>query len=460
MNSSIFNCVQRRSPVHVMITSTLVAITIPSIIQYWAAWIMFVPILVMIYTEPKPLRDLLYGFGIFLIFFTLAVHSVIPAYGWKHFSILVCFAAGVNGLQIGLWSLTAKQLGKIQRYQTVLLISAPVVIWMTSYFLVKNSNTDSLGFEVFYYQPLVLMQIAHELHYGVIVALILFCNTTLALAIARKSYTPLVGTVCTALLVTSIFMYGTKRLASPIIEGDIRIALAQSDFPMSMLWRENNAATIFSMYETWAQQAREANVKVLLYPEYNLSRVLSYEDTIDFYAELAQVSGAYVIAGTYTDYVERDDGSTGQYNVSLTFSPEGELLGTYSAMANVPFRSIGEYFGADAKVTDTPLGKTGTLLCYDDTSRWVAEKLTAAGAQSLVVLTNPSSFSSNAIHEFQLIQDQLRAIENGLPLFRLSANGPSAVMDTYGRKLLQTLPDTQQLIITDVHVPGVSAVSL
>lgn len=440
----------RRSPVHPLLTTILLVLSIPPIQQLWAIWFAFIPLFLLIYMRPRPILDALYAFLIFAVWWSITGYAVIAAYGWRMFLMIIGGSGCVAAVIIGLSSLGVHYCQK-REAPSIVHIILPVGIWLTVISILGNTDLGYMPFELYFYQPLPLLQVARigGLHF--LIALILLWNISIAYYIAYKDRTAKRMAMCSLVLTGIIFVWGLSLIHQEKPDAQkVKVALVQSNFPMSMEWRNDNQKYIFERYGDWADRAKKESVDMIIYPEYNLSRVLSYEDTIKFYSTLAKRSGAYLFAGTYTDEKTNAKGERGKYNVGLGFDSEGNLLGAQKSAANLPFRKIGQLFDGDFIEMNTPFGSPGILLCYDDSVRWVANKWMKNGADFLIVLTNPSTFAGPSIRGFQMHQDQLRAIESNKELIRVSANGISGIIDRFGKLRSASRYDHEELIIASL----------
>jgi len=79
-----------------------------------------------------------------------------------------------------------------------------------------------------------------------------------------------------------------------------------------------------------------------------------------------------------------------------------------------------------------PLGRFGTLICYEAMLSVPASKLAAMGAEALVIVSNEGAFDGTLLKRRRLRQDRLRAVETGLWVVRATETGPSGSIDHRG----------------------------
>ena len=118
--------------------------------------------------------------------------------------------------------------------------------------------------------------------------------------------------------------------------------------------------------------------------------------------ETVKKSGMYVV---FTAHEKDNDGL--KYNTSFLISDKGEILGKYR---KVFLTGIGEIKdgamtpGSDFPVFDTPIGKIGMLICWDNWFPEGARELAKKGAEIVV-------WSTRGFHEERAIT---RAMDNGV----------------------------------------------
>ncbi|TNJ39979.1 apolipoprotein N-acyltransferase [Phaeobacter sp. B1627] len=164
-------------------------------------------------------------------------------------------------------------------------------------------------------------------------------------------------------------------------------------------------------------------------------------------ALVAAAGGAELLYG-----IQREENGR-YYNSAVVMSAEGEALDIYDKVHLVPF---GEYMplpyvwerlgvfglaaraaagyapGARHKVLETSLGRALPLICYEGV---FAQDVGSAPSRPdfLVLMTNDAWFGTYSGPYQHLVQAQLRAAEQGLPMLRVANTGVSAMIDPYGR---------------------------
>ena len=202
---------------------------------------------------------------------------------------------------------------------------------------------------------------------------------------------------------------------------------------------------ILSRYQSLALEAAKEKPEVIVFPSYTMP-FDPYRST-NFFSDLAKETGAFLIVSTFIPKVpDRTIDEAGQYEVALLFSPNDGLVALDKAVEGPPFRKIHQVLTKETQILNTPLGKVGTLLCFEDVLARRAKEEVKLGADVLVALSNPGHFTKTFMPGYHLYQDQLRAIETGKPVIRVSANGYSAIIDPRGRVIAKTELGKQQIL--------------
>jgi len=406
-------------------------LTLQPIGLIWAAWVAFVPLLYSIGSHPKPIRDAFIGLAIGLLYNALALYWIFY-YSVFIFFKVVPLCALPWGIFAGLVSLAESRLS----FRNRLLGSAarvfiPPSLWVLLTIPFQFSPVGALPLEIPFYQPLPLLQLASIGGMPLISFLVLSMNSALALSLREKRKEITVMVLLLLTVVLSATAWGFVRLAQPS-PGKIPVALIQTNLPMSDVWRKEHIGLIREKYAALAREAARSKPALIFFPQYNLLSDVYREP--EFFNQLARETGAFIVLGTYTPgQAEVSPEIGGRYNIALVFSPEEGLVGAYRATQGPPFREIGQLFGKEFPLIKTPAGQMGLLLCFEDTIPSVSKTWAKKGADFLVVLSNTGHFTKTTVPRYHLIQDQLRALETGRELIRVTPHGYSAVIDSRGR---------------------------
>ncbi|OIQ27647.1 MAG: apolipoprotein N-acyltransferase [Alphaproteobacteria bacterium MedPE-SWcel] len=233
------------------------------------------------------------------------------------------------------------------------------------------------------------------------------------------------------------------------------VRLVQPNAPQDEKWRpEKRWVFVERMLELTAARGDHdlsdavagARPDLVIWPETAIPTLQNHID--DVTPALVQAAGgAELLYG-----IQREE--NGRYfNSAVVMSAEGEALDIYDKRHLVPF---GEYMplphlwerfgvfglaaraaagyapGARHMLLDTSVGRALPLICYEGV---FAQNVGAAPSRPdfLVLITNDAWFGSYSGPYQHLVQAQLRAAEQGLPMLRAANTGVSAVIDPYGR---------------------------
>jgi apolipoprotein N-acyltransferase len=97
------------------------------------------------------------------------------------------------------------------------------------------------------------------------------------------------------------------------------------------------------------------------------------------------------------------------------------------------------------------MGRVGMLICNEGMLPEVAGDRVRAGAELLVSPSNDNWIAGEGFPEHYLAVVALRAIEQRRYLVRASTAGPSAVVDPWGRVLVQTPSRSRHLLLGRVR---------
>lgn len=246
-----------------------------------------------------------------------------------------------------------------------------------------------------------------------------------------------------------MIVWGHNRLSTITQPLGKKIALVQHNLPLGDPWADEHTAEILQTYESSALEAAASKPDLIIFPFYDLPQ--DPERNPEWPQKLSAQIGIPIILGAHIPVTSRDKlFSDGYHSKLFYFHPEAIESKIYEAVRGVPFQPIPEKTASEYTLLETPSGKIGGLICYEDTRPKIADKARHMGAELLVSLSNPGHFQKTMIPRYHLIQDQLRAIETGLPLVRVSANGFSAFIDSRGRILQKTELSERKILVPQI----------
>lgn len=132
------------------------------------------------------------------------------------------------------------------------------------------------------------------------------------------------------------------------------------------------------------------------------------------------------------------------FNSVVIFSPDGSVASRYSkshTAADEPFNTK----GTDFPVADTPLGRWGTLICFDRQLPETARILALKGAQFILV---PAWGSSGEMNDIMM---RVRAYENGVWLAFVHPKR-TLIIDPGGKVVASNTGDADQIVLAPIHI--------
>ncbi|HNU09774.1 MAG TPA: apolipoprotein N-acyltransferase [Rubrivivax sp.] len=187
--------------------------------------------------------------------------------------------------------------------------------------------------------------------------------------------------------------------------------------------------------------------------------------------EIVDAAGVPFVLGTYT----RDP--AGEYNAAAFLAPGQGLVGFYRKTRLFPFTEAVPAWldgprlrrwlpwtgawqpGDGARVLPLWLSDGREipalpLICLDAVDPMLAIQGARLGARVILSMSNDSWFTEHPLGaRLHLAVAAFRSIETGLPQFRVTANGVSAVIDAHGEILAQARMGERTLVVGELPVP-------
>lgn len=174
-------------------------------------------------------------------------------------------------------------------------------------------------------------------------------------------------------------------------------------------------------------RAMPAGIDHVVWPEYSAPfDIRGNERDWKLVRDLCSEKGITLTFGTQA----REEGSEEWRNIALTMDASG-ALGEHTKVHTVHFFNDG-IPGTSAKPVETPFGKVGTPICFDCDYEGVVRKMTAAGAEYIVVPTMDAESWSARQHDQHAELTRIRAAENGRWIFVVATSGVSQLIDPSG----------------------------
>ena len=210
----------------------------------------------------------------------------------------------------------------------------------------------------------------------------------------------------------------------------VRVAAIQPAFKIK------SEAGLQKMYDL-TRQAATQGAQLVVWHESALPFDPQAEHSDELRALVAK-TGTHLVIG-YAVKTEQ-----GLRNEVTVLTPEGEFLGVYGKDHPVAFAGETSLTRGTYPVYETPLGRLGTIICYDLDFTDTARKVARNGAQLITV----PSFDWPEVAAKHYSHIVFRAAENRVAMIKADVAFDSAIVDPYGRILERAVtPRPEQAIL-------------
>ncbi len=193
-----------------------------------------------------------------------------------------------------------------------------------------------------------------------------------------------------------------------------------------------NVAGVQLEFPTEAEVLRSLNEVLIKQPEASLIMLSEYTfhgPVPDKVRAWCKAHGKYLVAGGRAA-AEKDD----YYNTAFVIGPTGEVV--FQQAKCVPIQFFQDGLPAPKQVLwESPWGRLGICICYDLSFSRVTDELVRQGAQGILVPTMDVITWGEHQHELHARVAPVRAMEYGVPIFRVASSGISQLIDARGRTL-------------------------
>jgi apolipoprotein N-acyltransferase len=283
-----------------------------------------------------------------------------------------------------------------------------------------------------------------------------------------------------ALLVIFAGLYGAVTLSHPVPEGDIDVILAQGSESTQRQWSGDYTQRALNNYRRVTADEIGAEIyggdsgaepdaeRLIIWPETSIPDAFTRRDIRLQIVDLARRLNSTIITGCMTyfpgesevfseDSVSSDEVDYDKYNSLVAFEPDGTIVPMYSKVHLVAFGEViplkdlitdwfPEYPWGDTDispgtgwyVTDTSIGKIGSVICYESIFPQLTRIPVKDGAEILVGASNTSWFLRTRASYQHGYMDVFRAIENRIWFCRAATTGVSSVIDPQGRVIVNS----------------------
>jgi apolipoprotein N-acyltransferase len=261
---------------------------------------------------------------------------------------------------------------------------------------------------------------------------------------------------------------GVIRLARPLSNPTLRVALVQPSVGNAEKWdpqqREDIFRDLFELSRAGIAQGAELVIWAETAAPCYLLKDYVYRPFVE---QLAAETGVPILLGL-PDYQVTPEKRVTYTNTAVLFDARGELAGRMDKMHLVPF---GEYIPLSGHISalqrldfgeaDFVSGKKfvlfelgdrrlAVLICFEAIFPEMSRRYVREGADLLVNITNDSWFGAGAGARQHALMAVARCAETGCGLARCANSGISLAADPRGRILLATGLFTSEVAVVDV----------
>jgi apolipoprotein N-acyltransferase len=153
-------------------------------------------------------------------------------------------------------------------------------------------------------------------------------------------------------------------------------------------------------------------------------------------------------------------GADNFYDTAFVVGTNGEIV--FQQAKSVPIQFFHDGLPAPKQeVWNSPWGKIGFCICYDLSYTRVADRLVKQGAQLLIVPTMDVEDWGRHQHELHARVAPVRAVEYGIPIFRLASSGISQAVSWNGNVLAKTsFPGSLDILSATLRLPSKGSLPL
>jgi len=268
-----------------------------------------------------------------------------------------------------------------------------------------------------------------------------------------------------AVLVLAAGGWGAARLVRPGPDrGTVSVALLQPNQTEEMRATPEGAARSYAEVVALAREAASRMPALIVIPESAFP--LYWDRSQRLRQDLASISmkGPSVL---FNDIAEDGDRF---YNAARLLTPRGLAGAPYRKVHLVPFgeyvplprlfffvRQISTEIGTFSAAEEPEIVRSGPLaigvgICYEILYPSLSRRETASGANLLTTISNDSWYGRAGAQEQHFAGAVLRAVENERWLLRAAITGVSGIVDSRGRIVAESEPDTRTIVDGEVRL--------
>ena len=370
-------------------------------------------------------------FGLFWLEY-FGTGFIFQGLAWTLWILPLCLliAAGIGQIPL-LGSISAVNWGLAWAFIEVLLQKLPI------------STPPNHGF---FSYPLFLLQFIHIVPaQGYCILTSLTVAAAAATVYFKKDLFRKISGLVLLLFFATISIYGVVKICRPIYGPQTKLLKAtviQENLPF--IPRSDD---IMALLDKKAQIAAAQKPDLIIFPLYHFPESIQSEliDPQGFFSQLAQrTSSSLLVTSKVSHTVLKKNFSDVFSLMTALFSPNGKLENLYESVDRSPFHDKQQFLAPRYQILESPIiGNLGILICYESDKSKYAHMAKKLGAQVIVAVSNPGDSPYSMLPYYELKEDQLRAIETGLPVILATPSGFSGWIDSRGKihnqtKLLQS----------------------
>jgi len=443
-------------------TALLLVLSFPDFDFSFLAWVALVPLMVVVAQRPSPRNALLLGWAAGSAFFYCSCYWL--TYSMIHYGglrpvvayLLLVPGAIVIGIFPGLFTLVLAV--AVKRWGQIAVFSAPF-IWAAFEWVrlgVTGQLWNALGYSQAYH-PL-LIQSANWGGVYAVSFLIVLVNSAVGFVVLKPERRTVVTALAIAAVVGVVVMGSRPHATRTPDSSSVHVIALQPNVPMTIVKTEDQLKALRERHLTLSKQA------LAKLPNDNLPRLVIWpESPMNFtYASdtaFQQWVGRFATEN-HTSLIFNSlepAGPSAYYNSALMINEEGRLISQYDKIRLMPFGEyvplpqwlpgaslitaiVGEFTPGD-KYTMMPVGDyhVGVFICIESAYPWIARRLTNKGADVLINISNDGYLGPTAVMRQHLANAIFRAVENGVPMLRVTNSGLSAEISETGNIEEQTV---------------------
>lgn len=402
--------------------------------QWYLSYVAYVPLFLATRRLSPGMQGLAY-----------ALACTVIAVNWWHSTIIYSFwffalIVGLLCVAFFIWGMLSALVREKYPHPAVELI-VPCVIWVGIEGILSseivgipcNIGISQSG------QP-VLIQSADLFGIYTTSFLIVLSNTTVALLLRalRQAESRSAAGWAAALAGLLVFggniVYGLhEQSASGALKNPLRVAVIQPVIDSDMYlngWRSPDTRKfVKDTLDQLTDLAIETKPDILVWPEggngYLNMRIGELRDAL--YERAVRHKTDLLISSN-----DLDEGGR-KYNTIFSISKHGKLLGRYNKVNLIPGAEDSYTPGEGFHAIPSSYGPVGPSICYESNFPSPLRKVTAKGAQLLVVSTSDAAFKKTSLTINHTRTAVFRAIENNRWVVHASNTGPSVIVSPAGK---------------------------